>query len=322
MTSETSPSGPTESDVKPDRVGNYIVCFLDLLGQKEKLEDWAELLPDGKPSPTFIQGMNKTVYTIQNFYEWFRIYFDALKNKTVFNQQTVTSMGTKEQECYQRQMDFQLGVERFSDSFVFYAPLGNARGELMALPIYLILGACCIVMSQALAGEVPLRGGIHIAPGVKISKLPEPNFYGPALAGAYRLESEDAQYPRIVVSQKVWNFTRYTPPESTGCPWVDQGRLNVLRACQNLLCEDGWSDRKHIVDWLGSGSQQRFGSLVKPEILRKCHDFVAKELEQCKGVKLAGRYRILYQYILDSLSNWGMQFTQDNTNTESLGDGE
>jgi hypothetical protein len=228
-------------------------------------------------------------------------------------------MNDAERAQYLRQKDFPLGVEQFSDTFVFYAPLGNAEGELLVLPVYAILGACFMAMQMSLAGKVPLRGGIHIGSGLK---SPDLSFYGPALAVAHHLENEIAQYPRIVVSSAVAAFVQHTPAP-IGCPRIDQWRLDMLQMCRDMLYKDG-SDGQVIVDWLGNGARRLHdgeGDDLTISALRKAHDFVgqmATEFEQRSiaenkpnDVKLARRYSLLYQYMLARLPDWGVKFVDD-----------
>jgi len=311
-------------------VRNYVVCVLDLLGQKDKLKEWDELPLAPPLPPAFINGMKSTIGPVSVFKKSFLEFFKAQQSSTVFTDAALALMTDEEQAQYHRQRDIQLGVEQFSDTFVFYAPIANTAGELQVLPVYAILGACCMAMLMSLAIKVPFRGGVHIATGIKD---PELSFYGPALAVAHQLESEIAQYPRVVVSPAVVAWVRQELPNNY-CPRLDSWARGMLDISRNFLYVDRY-DNNATVDWLGRGFRQLVGAAAYPitlGTLRKAHDFVgqtAQSFEQRaatdknpRDVKLAKRYHLLYHYMLNRLPEWGIQFTDGDAGMEGVGDGE
>jgi hypothetical protein len=253
MTSAANPSPKTEDTFQ---LGNYVVCIMDLLGQKEKLKDWDTMPADAQLSPKMTAAIKATIGAVEGFYRGFTTYFEAQKKSTSpLNDLSLFLMNTTEREIYLRQKEVELSVQQFSDTFVFFAPIANSRGELNILSVYAVLGACSMAMLYSLGSKIPLRGAVHIGTGIK---LPELSFYGPALAEAHRLECQVAQYPRIVVSPFVTSFVQHKPT-SMGSKFIDGWFTEMLSVCQNMLAVDGF-DGQPIVDWLGTGFRKTMGS--------------------------------------------------------------
>ena len=302
------------------QLGNYVVCIMDLLGQKEKLKDWDTLPADGKITPAITAGLKATIGAVEGFYRAFTDYFETQRAATRFSALSLSLMNAADRELYLRQKEFELGVQQFSDTFVFYAPLVNSRSELGVLPVHAILGACSMAMLLSLGAKIPLRGAVHIGTGIK---LPELSFYGPALAEAHRLECHVAQYPRVVVSPSLVGFVQHKP-SSTGSPLVDGWFAEMLKVCQNMLAVDGF-DNQPIVDWLGEGFRKLMGSSMEPQIyqaLHNAHEFVGQtaqafqqRFESSKSAsdeKLFKRYDVLYEYLRIRLPDWGIKFQEPN----------
>src|SRR5208282_4925267 len=97
-------------------------------------------------------------------------------------------------------------------------PLRSDGSDLVPIiSVCSVLSAAAVVMLMSLANKHPLRGGIDVGLATDIGPQ---EIYGAALGSAYRLESEEAGYPRIVIGDELWrcfsaalaNFQTQTTP--------------------------------------------------------------------------------------------------------------
>jgi hypothetical protein len=297
------------------QLGYYVVCVIDLLGQKDKLKGWVTLPTDGQMTPSFQKALKDTIGGVLRFNESFNNFFEASKQPTHYSAFINANMNGKDRDLYHRLKDDKLGMFQFSDTYVFYAPLATSNGELSVLPVYSILTACCMAMLLSLAAKIPLRGGIHIGTGIKI---PELSFYGPALAKAHELESKEAQYPRVVVSDEVFKFVQHTPLP-TGSSVNDRWIIKILNHCQEMLAIDGY-DGKPFVDWLGTGHRKINGDSMDFKVLKSAYEFVGQTAEEFEKrfkttkdpncEKLSKRYSVLYSYLCARLPELGITISK------------
>ncbi len=124
--------------------------------------------------------------------------------------------------------------------------------------------------SSLCAQKIPLRGASCIGTGVEDDDI---GFYGPALAEAYHLESELADYPRIVISDPLSDFIKLCPLEQTGI--ADKYIQDFFKICQSLIAQD--ADGQTIIDYLGKGSRELFSN--SPTLAGAHRDCVNKSRE-------------------------------------------
>ncbi len=159
-------------------------------------------------------------------------------------------------------------------------------------------------MVASLADKKPVRGAITVGAG---GVLEDDSFYGPALAEAYQLENEVAQYPRVVVSNTVHQFV-FDKRIYSDDPEVDKAMQSLADQCQSLICKD--ADGHWIVDFLGSGSAKLFRSIPQSvDTVKKAYGFVLEQIDQFTqsgDAKLAERYRMLKRYFEPQLPLWGI----------------
>jgi len=175
--------------------------------------------------------------------------------------------------------------------------------------VYGILMACGSLLLLSLASRKPFRAGIDIGYGIK---LPNNEIYGPALFRAYELESNIAQYPRIVVGQQLINFLgnlslknpQLEKQEAIDIEWCKKIAdicLGIIKvdldgvACIDYLSEDFVKDVKAEI------GEEKFD-----DICRKARDYVGSEYERWRkgsNQKLAQRYYFIWKYINSRLAD-------------------
>jgi hypothetical protein len=282
--------------------GYHVVCLIDVLGQKEKLAGWGRIPRREKITPEFVTAIKQTVGTVLTFRDMFTRYFDALDRGPEPGRLAILPPDQKVQ--YHRFRDSRVSVERFSDTFVFSSQIGNDYGDASTVPVSHVLQACCWAMVVSLAGKTPIRGAVTIGAG---AVLEDGSFYGPALAEAHFLESEVADYPRIVVSNDIAMFLTDSQPYSHDPVVADLFRQMADNAC-SLLTRD--SDGHHIVDYLGRSAQALYEEdSVVPRAVPKALGFVRAETDRFRSkgnTKLADRYARLQAYFESRLGFWGI----------------
>lgn len=251
----------------PENWNDYFCVFIDILGQQKNLDNFK-----------FIKDLNKqnqkqfeeyTIATIGNvalLRNSFSKSFYEAKEQTqgrVGNIFHFTKEETKELDKYD------IKFLTLSDSIVIYTPIFKGNKICPYMPVLLILNAICVTILalQRLQNELfPnglfLRGGISYGSGTtcfpslnfdtsKEHLIEEiPSFYGYALSKAYLIESKEADYPRIVISEE---FVTYINQQKEFHEREDTSKykkINIehIDIIQKLIAKD--SDGKYILDYL------------------------------------------------------------------------
>jgi len=281
----------------------HIVCILDVLGQKERLAEWANV--DVQDATASMPAIKKTAGTMVKLEDMVSDFLAAFQQPTEYSSK-IASLPKAKQEVAARFNDCTLGTQQFADTLIFYAPTANSFGDVSSTALYRILTGCATVMLMCLAARVPMRGGVSVGWG---TELAEHNFYGPALGEAHLLEETIAEYPRVAVSESVLRFIR-TIQKCSGNDDIGRIMRALAGHCQALICED--SDGHMMVDFLGEGFRNVIGD-ADPETvdaIGKAYGFVFSEAHRFKEAgnhKLAGRYERLRHYIESRLRLWGIE---------------
>jgi hypothetical protein len=294
-------------------LGYYVVCLIDLLGQKEKLAEWAKIPAASQPPKEFDDAVNQTAGTVLRFKQKFLNYFDhpAWTGSPPMDLVPDDKRPDFLALC-ERCKSSRVSVQQFADTFVFYAPMLNSYGDVTSAPFVQMMGACCSAMADSLANGVPLRGALCIGAGMELG---EANFYGPALAEAHRLESDIARRPRIVVSPGAFQFAQ-TYSNFSEDRRVNSTMRNMAQECLCLMWTD--DDGNVVADFLGKGMRKLTGQPTPKTLddIAKAYRFACVEGSRFKEkaiedgkpecLRNAGRYALLRQYIESRLPIWGL----------------
>jgi hypothetical protein len=201
----------------------------------------------------------------------------------------------------------------FSDSFVASVPLRNDGGDLLPIVrVFSALSSAAVVMLMSLASNHPLRGGIDVGLATDIGPQ---EIYGPVLGSAYRLESKEAAYPRVVIGDELWryfsaalaNFQAQTTP-------IAQAVAEITQRMMGLIATD--DDGKRILDYLGQTMVQHAGpgGGQKDALVRRAYEFVLaeqKRVVEANDSKLIPRYEAFRCYVESRLPLWGIEVKKD-----------
>lgn len=174
----------------------HLVCFIDLLGFKSAINQSIknneickalyDLIHDLKES-----SLKKRVYG--------NIPFFTLDEKN-----TVKPAGEVfgDNVVEQFSESFPLKITQFSDSFVISCPSNNSASCILLLKcIYTIKLMFFYDLGMMLRGGIALGQLIHEEGGA---------LFGPAMNEAYELESKNAIYPRVIISDKAYELLKKT----------------------------------------------------------------------------------------------------------------
>ena len=199
-----------------------------------------------------------------------------------------------------------------SDSPPRRCPLRNDGGDLVGIvTVYSALSAAAVVMLMSLATKHALRGGIDVGLAVEMGRQ---EVYGTALARAYRLESKEAQYPRILVGDELWRYINAAIAqfENQDTP-VGRSINAIAKKMMELVAVD--EDGKRILDYLGQTMVDNAapGGNHRDYTVRPAYEFVLaeqKRIEVIGDAKLIPRYASFRKYFESRLPLWGISVTE------------
>ena len=203
------------------------------------------------------------------------------------------SLTEEERPVYDEMQLKRVKTQYWSDGVIRFASLGDQEIKCPLngiTEIFQLSGYFCLL---GLARRRPVRGAIDIAWGVE---LPHGGLFGPVVANSYELESEVAQYPRIVVGQRVVEFLEAHRANTGADPFTRVNRDNA-KLCLDMLLQD--ADGHWIVHYLGDAFQFSVTDTNHRFFHDKARAFVVEQLEEhrkSQNSKLAFRYSQLLNY--------------------------
>jgi hypothetical protein len=273
-------------------LGHHLVAFLDVLGQRatfRKLRIPANAVEEAEVK----EILRQTAGFVVDLRKVFQRQFEAFE------------AGSERMRAYTKE-PLRPRFVGFSDSFVMSVPLRNDCGDLVrVVTIFSTLSAAAIVMLTSLASKHALRGGIDVGLATAIGTE---EIYGTALERAYILESETADYPRIVIGDELWNYLNsvLTEFERQTTP-VAKSITAIVRKIMDLIAVD--ADGRRILDYLGSVVLENATPGNKEHMVQPAYEFVLTEQKRmiAKGdLELIARYKSLRSYVERRLPLWGV----------------
>jgi len=156
--------------------------------------------------------------------------------------------------------------------------------------MFVLAGSLCYI---GLASKRPLRGAVEIAWGVE---LHPGELYGAAVARAYELESEVADYPRIVIGPQMLQYLDLQA-RNPGTDVNSQINTSMAALCRQMLVQD--ADGHWLLHYLGEAFINAVTHANHQDLYQKARDFVLTQIkthQSAQNSKLAFRYVHLLQY--------------------------
>ena len=281
----------------------YIVCYIDILGQSERLKKLDAVPITNQLSEVFYENLRQTYGVVRDVYKFYKEFFEAYE---LFDEKdpNYNALSPSQKLQYRSFKVGKLYFKLVSDTIIMYVPTINNMKEHNLRSLFGLLTANAAMMILSFANGVALRGGIEIG---LAADFPDIGFYGPVLQKAYRLESKIAQYPRIVIGDGIINYLLDHAQNNTN-DIPNMIRKNIARECQTFFCKD--KDEFIILDFLGKNMYSAIADKIKridSSLIEKGFDFVSKERERfelAKDDKLKSRYAMLKEYYANRINNW------------------
>lgn len=274
-------------------VSNYCACFIDLLGQRDTLNGQS-VMPEvttEKEKNDFLNIVNQSVGAIERLQQQAQSFRQGKKGAfSVRNQ-----LNDEEKKLYDEMKNRVAKQQRWSDGLVYYSSLDTEFNKCpmnAVMEIFMLAGTLCFL---GLAHKQPIRGAVETAWGVE---LHENELYGAVVANSYVLESQVAQYPRIVVGEKTMNYLNaYIESPADTTDKLALYNRNCAQLCLNMTAID--QDGYHVIDYLGNEFTKSVTSSGSKELFKLAYKFICEQYElhkNNKNSKLALRYTWLRGY--------------------------
>lgn len=275
---------------------NYCACFIDLLGQKELLKGQS-ILPDKshiEEYKAFVHSANKSIGAIEKLQKHAAFFMEGADKSVSMRDQ----IPKKELAAYDEMKAPKPKQQRWSDGLVLYHSLATDKLKCpmnAVVQIFMMSGMLCLL---GLVQKTPIRGAIEISWGVELHNN---ELYGAVVANSYTLESEVAQYPRIVVGKYTIEYLNAHIQQALN----PNDKIAIYNKSLAILCLGMTAvdkDGCHILDYLGSSFKKSVlinDADDRPSFYEQANQFVCSQYEyftQNKDIKLSKRYALLKSY--------------------------
>lgn len=269
-------------------LANYCASFIDLLGQRDAMKDQG-LLPQFKSEEEETDFFNRYRLSVGAIDRLQKVVATFMEPHPEFSlRERLDSDEAK--QAYDRTRELKMKQQRWSDGLVLYTVMAGAAPMNAIFEIICTSGALCLL---GLADGSPVRGGIDIAWGVE---LHDNELYGPVVASTYDLESRVAQYPRIVLGDRVVHYMETAARHVSADP-IDQVNSAYAQLCLQMTAAD--LDGMHIIDYLGTTFEGAVVQDAGKDIYNSARAYCQKQLSahaSSRNTKLTVRYKWLMDY--------------------------
>lgn len=272
--------------------GYFAVAFLDILGQQDEWKDMVGLPTTEAEHVALLEKLRRTVGYVDSLRSQMRSVIEGFRASSSID--ALPEEARKEMRRF-RNADSRINV--FSDTLVVSTSLEVT--EAIPCPInglYNSISAAMIAVPTAMAQRHVLRGAIEVSTGIRMPESGE--VYGPALNEAYRLESKEADYPRILIGEGALDYIEAMRRGTATS--AEKLTAVVAENCLKLLTRD--TDGRVILDYLNPVPLKMMDALPGPksgELIRLVGHHIADEMTKWQRVgdtRLIKRYDRLREY--------------------------
>jgi len=277
--------------------GPHVVALIDFLGQASALARW-DFVPSGAAevsqwSLAVRQSMGRVALWRDEFRQQFEQYHSTKRDhENLFISRVPAETGDRFNDFRQTALHHQY----FSDTIIFYSPLQNEHGYWKVSNVAAFFVVCSLRFLTSLTEHTPLRGSIEVG---MLSQFETGDPYGPGLAKAHQLESEVADYPRIVVGPTLLSYLDWLENNS-GDDGATKANRIISSKCRDLITQD--SDGRWILDYLNDTFANACDKAAEwRKTQAKAFAFVQAELDSFRDKgdkKLTERYERLAAYFV------------------------
>lgn len=275
-------------------VGNYCVSFIDLLGQRAALQGQGLLPPfesedERKKLDAILRESIGAITKLQSRAE--DMLYGILNPDP--ESPSRAALPPEQHALWDEMQRTRVTTQRWSEGLVSFACLGDREVKCRMNGVFGLFGLAGTLCLLGLATRRPVRGAIEVAWGVE---LHPGELYGAAVGRAYELESEVAQYPRIVVGSETVKLLQAHRANPGQDPFSQIDR-KLAELCLGMLAQD--VDGYWLLHYLGEEFQHAVSHSHHAELYTTARKFVYEQLLEHRAslnTKLAFRYSHLLQY--------------------------
>ena len=273
------------------KIFNYCLSFIDLLGQREAYRGQGLFT-----SETDVNALNSIIR--DSIYAIDLLQRDAetmIQGAIEGNPDSPfrAKLSEEDKVIWDKMQFTHLTKQHWSDGLVSFVCLADKKVDCPMNGVFDIFGLSGSLFLLGLARNHPIRGAIDIAWGVE---LHPGEISGAVVAKAYELESEVAQYPRIVISPRTVSFLK-AYREKTEEDLFSRYDRELANLCWNMLVQD--ADGYCILHYLGDTFKEAITQAQHNILYNIALGQVIRQIEQHKtsgNSRLAFRYSYLLSY--------------------------
>ena len=281
-------------DTSPREIGfgNYLVAFLDLLGQRDAMRGQGLLpvLQSDSDREAFTRIAIASIGAVVMLQKTSEEIFRGYERHNITHLAKLLPVDA--QGLLQDLNAGKISTQRWSDGLMHYYSM---RGSNILRDLSAYYALIARTGSNALIGLArgqPIRGGIEVSWGVE---LHENELYGPAVANAYALESSIAQYPRIVIGPFAMDYLVHLSANTESALDMRVARVFAMSILDMTFRDH---DGAHCVHYLAPEFVKDPDS-PHVELFPRAMSFVESQLTKHRSCpKLFRRYQQLHAYLL------------------------
>ncbi len=286
---------------------DYVVAYLDVLGQKEKLNKLRKLPTNEEEEAEFIDNATQTYSAVAHLRDGLQNSLDLYKQATYNSIDDTPGLDRVKASGMKGLVEIEHQFSFFSDSIAVTSPYHDFYGKPAIQNIFGVLMSLSGMMVASLANRTPVRGAVEVGKGFG---WPEGGVYGPIMSDVYGFESQIALYPRIVIGYTLHNciYEWIKEFENKSAHYIKYD--GVIEACKKIIYTD--KDGMPTLDYLGHQYFQiaKTAPVIKAQV-ELGWKFVNCEYERYKDTKepqMALRYSLLKEYYMSRLNIWDIQY--------------
>jgi len=260
----------------------HVVIFIDILGQKENIRNLKHLPINEEERGDVLNILRQTAAVVMQTRKLFKQFYDSTSNTP----SNISCIPREHRKDYIKMRKSELKFRGFSDSLIISVQMKNDNEHCIPMnDTYIVLpGACSMVLTSLAMGH-PIRGGVDVGWGINI----EPDeIYGSAIERAYSLESNFAEYPRILIGNELLSYLHTVKDQESETSFGKMAR-GMAEKCLNLFATD--FDGQIILNFLCE--EIRKIDKYENELIPIAYNFASNEYLKFKSLdnrKLASRY--------------------------------
>lgn len=283
-----------EQEQEQQYAQNYLVSFADLLGQRHAMagQNLMPTITTPDEEAAFKAVVRNSVGAISRLQRWAATFITSMDSDG--RPSKLRDRLPEEMKAHWDLMrKSNIKSQHWSDGLVHFVGLGDKSVKCPMNGAFTLIAASANHCLQGLAAKSPVRCAVDVAWAIE---LRDGELYGPAVARAYELESNVAQYPRVVVGDHAVGYFQAQAQRNEN-DFFAQYERQLGQLCLDLIVKD--ADGSWILHYLGPVFRELVPAESFAELYKHALEFVKSQVQLHRkegNSKLAFRYTMLLGY--------------------------